>query len=659
MAAATGALAGVSSALEPIPVGIDAKVPFIQGYPREFLESKQIPPEFLAGDPAQWRLAIEKTRQIYRDILQNGYRSQDRDRYAALMALNYVGTKRNRMELLVGRDYWDELIPLIRSAQKSIDIMIYGWQTNETWPLASWNPKYGGEFLEDEICPAVRRGVHVNLIVSNPKYSVWGSPFTPALWTRTLGKAVNPITQALIGRRLVKHDIGMPDFFDALVEKTYRDPTTGEVKWLCRGPDGRPPRLLLGFTWKDNLADIVAHQDHRKIHIIDGKVALIGGFAYCTKMRDLMLDHVLKVEGPLAQQLQSTFFLTYAFGKGVLADFPPACAKAGDPQCRSLRGDDIDRVLDEYFPPITDEQGVGFTHEGTLVQNNPYIQGDDLYDHSGNKHLWRKGEKAKALLEPKLSMDEPEAYDPLLGGASAATRTFQEIIRSATTNIQLTNGNITDQGVMKLLVQRYVETGCKLSIDVLNPFNIEVRFYYAKPNREALRLLVAETEEARRQHCGGVGEPVVIRDFVGGEQDVAEGCSRWGGMGYIHCKVMLTPTVASLGSTNLDRFSLYRQIEAQIVTHDPEVIADIHRKVFMQAGGSQCSLPRYDGETKTLADVSRSVLRYDYTLDFPAAVPLRTADDIDRFIKAKYGYRELPTQGFRAFPQDSTEVSER
>src|SRR5207302_1690992 len=148
------------------------------------------------------------------------------------------------------------------------------------------------------------------------------------------------------------------------------------------------------------------------------------------------------------------------------------------------------------------------------------------------------------------------------------------------------------------------------------------------------------------------GEPVVIRDFVGGETDVAQGCSQWGGMGYIHSKVMLTPTVASIGSTNFDKYSLHRQVEAQVVTHDPSVIGDLHRKLFMQAGGSRCSIPFYDGESKTLLDVSKSVLSSDYTLDFVHKKALRTAADGDAFIRAKYQYRELPAGGFRLFPQD-------
>src|SRR5207245_501805 len=110
-------------------------------------------------------------------------------------------------------------------------------------------------------------------------------------------------------------------------------------------------------------------QDHRKIHIIDGRIALIGGFAYCTKMRDLMLDNVLEVEGPLAQQLQSTFLLTWAFGKGVLTDFPAACRTAGDAACQRVSPDEVARVVDGYFPPLADQDLATFTQDAQLVQN--------------------------------------------------------------------------------------------------------------------------------------------------------------------------------------------------------------------------------------------------------------------------------------------------
>jgi hypothetical protein len=52
--------------------------------------------------------------------------------------------------------------------------------------------------------------------------------------------------------------------------------------------------------------------------------------------------------------------------------------------------------------------------------------------------------------------------------------------------------------------------------------------------------------------------------------------------------------------------------------------------------------------------VSKSVLGTDYSLDFATAIPLRTAEDTNRFVRTKYGYHELPSSVFRAFPQDET-----
>ena len=87
--------------------------------------------------------------------------------------------------------------------------------------------------------------------------------------------------------------------------------------------------------------DDFGHFDHRKVIVIDGRVAYVGGPGiedhYTTGTHDLML----RLEGPIVAQLQAVFLLSWQFQGGPL----PADA-AG---------------LDRFFPPVAGAAAAGGT----------------------------------------------------------------------------------------------------------------------------------------------------------------------------------------------------------------------------------------------------------------------------------------------------------
>jgi cardiolipin synthase len=104
---------------------------------------------------------------------------------------------------------------------------------------------------------------------------------------------------------------------------------------------------LLGERYVDWRLDDFAHFDHRKVLVIDGRVAFVGGPGiedhYTTGTHDIMM----RLEGPIVAQLQALFLLSWQFQGGPL----PSTA-AG---------------LDRFFPPIVEGDGI----RAEILHNNP------------------------------------------------------------------------------------------------------------------------------------------------------------------------------------------------------------------------------------------------------------------------------------------------
>jgi cardiolipin synthase len=105
---------------------------------------------------------------------------------------------------------------------------------------------------------------------------------------------------------------------------------------------------LLGARRVDWRFDDLGHFDHRKIVVIDGRIAFVGGPGIEDHYADEQFhDVMIRFEGPVVAQVQAAFLLSWHFQGGPL----PASA-AG---------------LDRFFPPLPSGDGI----DVQLLMNNP------------------------------------------------------------------------------------------------------------------------------------------------------------------------------------------------------------------------------------------------------------------------------------------------
>ncbi len=110
---------------------------------------------------------------------------------------------------------------------------------------------------------------------------------------------------------------------------------------------------LLGHRRVDWRFDDLLHFDHRKVVVIDGKVAYVGGPGIEDHYADETFhDVMVRLEGPIVAQLQAVFLLSWNFQGGPLPATPAE--------------------LDRFFPATPDGPGLGLE----ILLNNP-----------GEKHL--------------------------------------------------------------------------------------------------------------------------------------------------------------------------------------------------------------------------------------------------------------------------------
>ena len=110
---------------------------------------------------------------------------------------------------------------------------------------------------------------------------------------------------------------------------------------------------LLGQRRVDWRFDDLLHFDHRKVVVVDGRIAYVGGPGIEDHYADETFhDVMVRLEGPIVAQLQAIFLLSWHFQGG------PLPATSGE--------------LDRYFPETPDGAGLGLE----ILLNNP-----------GEKHL--------------------------------------------------------------------------------------------------------------------------------------------------------------------------------------------------------------------------------------------------------------------------------
>ena len=202
--------------------------------------------------------------------------------------------------LLHGRRYFPRMLDDIAAATDSIHLLIYGYKPGEI----------GTKFLE-VLGEKVRAGVEVRLQVD------------------AIGSEV---------------DLGSRKLFRSLRE-------AGIVIVANDGilPDRDGP---LGKRWLDWRFDDFGHFDHRKMMVVDGRVAYVGGSGIEDHYNDeRFYDVMCRVTGPIVAQLQLVFFASWRFQGG-----PPPSGP-----------------LEPYFPADTLEVGAdaALTARTTVLWNVP------------------------------------------------------------------------------------------------------------------------------------------------------------------------------------------------------------------------------------------------------------------------------------------------
>jgi cardiolipin synthase len=128
----------------------------------------------------------------------------------------------------------------------------------------------------------------------------------------------------------------------------YRTMTDGGVQVVANQGAFLDLDGLLGQRRVDWRFDDLMHFDHRKVVVIDGRVAYVGGPGIEDHYADETFhDVMLRLEGPIVAQLQAVFLLSWQFQGGPLPAAPAA--------------------LDRFFPETADGAGLGLE----ILLNNP------------------------------------------------------------------------------------------------------------------------------------------------------------------------------------------------------------------------------------------------------------------------------------------------
>jgi phosphatidylserine/phosphatidylglycerophosphate/cardiolipin synthase-like enzyme len=263
-------------------------------------------------------------------------------------------------------------------------------------------------------------------------------------------------------------------------------------------------------------------------------------------MRDNMFDLEWELRGPVVAQLQANFLLGMAYAKAPLADFTHCRSELPGGGCPGLRVEEIRRVLDAYFPSVAPPDPA-YSHTVTIFQNNPLVR------------------------------------DP---GAQGVTRFYRQLIDTAVDHLEISSPFFTSDALVTAILDRYRTRACQLSVGVLFPLRPEHMMIWGHKGRREMERLVLGAQDIRRQECGGEGAEVAVKTFRGDAS-----CAAYGNKGRLHGKVLLTESYVSVGSANLDGVSLERNLELNVVSADPDLIARVNREFFRVGGSEVCADP--------------------------------------------------------------------
>jgi phosphatidylserine/phosphatidylglycerophosphate/cardiolipin synthase-like enzyme len=449
-------------------------------------------------DP-DWTKGVAQARAIYSDFILRGQPVPP-----SVVALDYPTTSSNRVELKVGVEAsWGAILDSLKGAQRSIDITMIGWQVDELVPFHRAE-KFGFALI-DTLCEAARRGVAVNVAVND----MW---FKQKGWYLTGG-------------------------FDRHFDRAIK-------KGRCQDARGQKLRYVRGIAWHRPRDFVIGRYDHRKVWIVDGLVAYVGGYTVSDEMRDNMFDAEWELRGPVVAQLQANFLLGMGYARAPVANLVECRSKLGHQGCPEVSAPELRQVLDTYFPPLAERDG-RYSKSLTIVQNNSLIR-------------------------------DPRAL--------GVTRFYHHLIATADRHLRLAAPFFTADEIVEDVLDRYRAQSCRLEVEVLFPKRPEHMLIWGYKSRNALKRLVQGTEAIRRDACGGVGEKLVVRQFRGDGD-----CRDYGKRGRLHGKVLTSDSYASIGSANLDGVSLERNLELNVVSTDAGLIERVDQEFFAAGGSPMCA----------------------------------------------------------------------
>ena len=248
-----------------------------------------------ASDAPAGGVGPEESRGLVEAVL--GQRPERRP-----LTIDFAPATATSWELLIdGPAFFPRILADIEAATSDVHIIIFGFKIGDI-----------GMRFRDLLIRKVTEGVPVRLMVE-------GAYSQPGLGSRAL----------------------------------YRELVDGGVQVVANQGGFLDLDGLLGERKIDWRFDDFGHFDHRKIFVIDGRVAFVGGPGIEDHYNDERFhDVMLRLEGPIVSQLQSVFLLSWHFQGGPL----PEAADG----------------LDRHFPAQPDGAGVPME----ILMNNP-----------GEKHL--------------------------------------------------------------------------------------------------------------------------------------------------------------------------------------------------------------------------------------------------------------------------------
>jgi cardiolipin synthase len=203
------------------------------------------------------------------------------------MAIAFAEARATNVEpLLHGSRYFPRMLDDIKAATSSISLLIYGWKPGEV-----------GQLFRDALLAKVAEGVEVRVAVDG------------------IGSEIRLAARSFY-RELV--EAGLPI-------------VSNEGLW----PDIEGQ--LGGARFVDRRFDDLLHFDHRKMLVVDGRVAYVGGSGIEDHFNDeRFYDVMARMEGPVVAQLQTVFLATWRFqggplpiGGGTLAHLYPSLPDPG------------------------------------------------------------------------------------------------------------------------------------------------------------------------------------------------------------------------------------------------------------------------------------------------------------------------------------------